>query len=73
MTHYIKFSSIKYKIFKRISGKIKKYAQFSNIFINNFKPYHVVIGINKNLIDNYQKCKWKSPILNVGPNSDIIF
>jgi hypothetical protein len=30
------------------------------------------MGININLIDDYQKYKWKSPILNVGPHSDII-
>jgi hypothetical protein len=32
----------------------------------------VAIGTNISLIDNYQKYKWKSQVLNVGPNSDII-
>jgi hypothetical protein len=61
-----------HKIFKWIPGKIRKNAQDINIFTYNFKPYHVAIGININLIDDYQKYKWKSPIVNVGPNSDII-
>jgi uncharacterized LabA/DUF88 family protein len=60
------------KIFKRIPSKIRKNAQYILIFTYNFKPYHVAIVININLIDDYQKSKWKSPILNVGPNSDII-
>jgi hypothetical protein len=36
------------------------------------KPYHEAIGINMALIDDYQKYKWKSSILNIEPNSDII-
>jgi hypothetical protein len=32
----------------------------------------VKIGINITLINDYQQYKWKSPILNVGPNSDNI-
>jgi hypothetical protein len=32
----------------------------------------VAIGIDINLIDDYQKYKWKSPVLNVGRNSDIL-
>jgi hypothetical protein len=63
---------IKRKIFKRIPSKIRKNAEFINIFTYNFKPYHIAIGININLIDDYQKYKWKSPILHIGPNSDII-
>jgi hypothetical protein len=62
---------LKSKIFKRILSKIKKNAEYI-IYRDNFKPYHVAIGININLFDDYQKYKWKSPILNVGPNSDII-
>jgi hypothetical protein len=63
----------KCKIFKRIPSKIRKKAEFIIIFTYNFKLYHVTIGINLNLIDDYQKYKWKFPILNVGPNSDIIY
>ena len=62
----------KRKLFKHIPGNIRKNIQYLNIFTYNFKPYHVAIGININLFDDYQKYKWKSPILNVGPNSDII-
>jgi hypothetical protein len=64
----------KCRIFKHIPSKIRKNIQYLNIFTYNFKPYHVAIGININLFDDYQKYKWKSPILNVGPNatSDII-
>jgi hypothetical protein len=62
----------KHKIFKHIPGNIRKNAQYINIFTYNFKPYHVAIGININLFDDYQKYKWKSLILNVGLNSDII-
>jgi hypothetical protein len=40
------------KIFKHISNKIRKNAQYINIFTYNFKPYHVAIGININLIDD---------------------
>jgi hypothetical protein len=61
------------KIFKHIPGNIRKNIQYINIFTYNFKPYHVTIGINLNLIDDYQKYKWKSPILKVGPNNDIIY
>jgi hypothetical protein len=32
----------------------------------------VDIGINITLIKDYQKYNWKSQILNIGPNSDII-
>jgi hypothetical protein len=39
---------------------------------NNLKRFHLAIGINIIIIDNYQKYKWKSPILNEGPNSDMI-
>jgi hypothetical protein len=60
------------KIFKCISSKIRKNAQYINIFTYNFKSYHVAIGIDINLIDDYQKYKWKSPVLNVGPNIEII-
>jgi hypothetical protein len=60
------------KIFKRIPSKIRKNAQYINIFTYNIKSYHVDIGININLIDDYQKYKWKSPVLNIEPNSDII-
>ena len=69
---YYYVQQFKRKIFKRIPNKIRKNAQYINIFTYNFKPYHVAIGININLIDDYQKYKWKSPILNVGPNSYII-
>jgi hypothetical protein len=62
----------KRKKFKCIPGKIIKNLQYLNIFIYNFKPYQVAIGINTNLFDDNQKYKWKSPILNVRPNSDII-
>jgi hypothetical protein len=47
-------------------------GQYINIFTYNVKPFHVAIEITINLIDDYQKYKWKSPVLNVGPNSDII-
>jgi hypothetical protein len=47
----------KSKIFKRIPGKIRKNSQFINIFTYNFKRYHVAIGININLIDDYKKYK----------------
>ena len=67
-TYYVQ--QFKRKIFKRIPGKIRKNAEFINIFTYNFIPYHVTIGININLIDDYQKYKWKSPILNVGPNTN---
>jgi hypothetical protein len=50
----------KRKIFKHIPGKIRKNAQFINILTYNFKYYHVAIGININLIDYYQRYKWKS-------------
>jgi hypothetical protein len=60
------------KIFKRIPSTIRKNAQYLNIFTYNVTPYQVAIGININLIDDYQKYKWKSPVLNIGPNSDII-
>jgi hypothetical protein len=33
----------------------------------------MAIGININIIDDYQQYKWRSIILNVWPNSDIIF
>jgi hypothetical protein len=56
--------------FKRIPNKIRKKAQYINIFTYNFKPYHIAIGININLLDDYQKYKWKSPILNIGPNTN---
>jgi hypothetical protein len=69
---YYYVQQFKRKIFKRIPSKIRKNAQYSNIFTYNFKPYHVTIGININLIDDYQKYKRKSPILNIGPNYDII-
>jgi hypothetical protein len=62
----------KRKIFKRIPSKIRKNAQYLNIFTYKFKPYHVAIGININLFDDYKKYKLKSHILNIGPNSDII-
>ena len=70
-TYYIQ--QLKRKIFKRIPGKIRKNAQYINIFTYNFRPYCITVGININFIDDYQKYKWKSPILNVGPTSDIIF
>jgi hypothetical protein len=63
----------KRKIFKHIPSNIRKNIQNLNIFTYNFKHYHVAIGINIHLFDDYQKYKWKSPILNVGPNSDIIY
>jgi hypothetical protein len=69
-TYYVQ--QCKRKIFKGIPSKIRKNAEFINIFTYNFKPYHVAIGINIKLIDDYQKYKWKSPVLKVGPNSDII-
>jgi hypothetical protein len=62
----------KRKQFKHIPGNIRKKKQYLNIFTYNFKPYHGTSAININLFDDYQKYKWKSPILNVGPNSDII-
>jgi hypothetical protein len=69
---YYYVQQFKRKIFKYIPNKIRKNTQYILIFTYNFKPYHVAIGININLIDDYQKYKWKSPILNVAPNSDII-
>jgi hypothetical protein len=69
---YYYVQQFKRKIFKSIPGKIRKNAQNINIFTYHFKPYHIAIGINITLFDDYQKYKWKSPILNVGPNSDII-
>jgi hypothetical protein len=62
----------KRKIFKSIPGKIRKNIHYLKIFIYNFKPYHIAIGININLFDDYQKYKWKSPILHAWPNTDII-
>jgi hypothetical protein len=47
----------KSKIFKHIPDKIRKNAEFINIFTYNFKPYNVAIGINNNLIDDCQKSK----------------
>jgi hypothetical protein len=69
---YYYVQQFKRKIYKHIPSKVRKKAQYINIFTYNFKPYQVAIGININLIDDYQKYKWKSPILNIGPNSDII-
>jgi hypothetical protein len=63
---------LKRKIFKHIPSKIRKNAQFINIFTYNFKSYHMAVGININLIDDYQKFKWRSPILTIVLNSDII-
>jgi hypothetical protein len=45
----------KRKIFKRIPSKIKKNAQYINIVTYHFNTYHVAIGININLFDDYQK------------------
>jgi hypothetical protein len=45
------------KIFKPILGKIRKNTQYINIFTYNLKPYHIAIGININLIDDYKKYK----------------
>jgi hypothetical protein len=47
----------KSKIFKRIPGKIRKNAHISNIFADTFKFYHMAIGININIIDDYQQYK----------------
>jgi hypothetical protein len=71
---YYYVQQFKRKIFKRIPSKIRKNAQYINIFTYNFNSYYVAIGINIPLIDDYQKYKWKFPILNIGPNdiSDII-
>jgi hypothetical protein len=63
-TYYVQ--QFKRKIFKRIPCKIRKNAEFINIFTYNFMPYHLAIGININLIDDYQKYIWKSPVLNIG-------
>jgi hypothetical protein len=62
----------KRKIFKRIPSKIRKKTHYINVFNYNFKSYHVAIGINIYLIDDYQKYKWKSLVLNIEPNFDII-
>jgi hypothetical protein len=56
----------KCKIFKHIPSKIRKNSQFINIFTYHFTPYHVAIGIDINLIDYYQKYKWRWPILTMG-------
>jgi hypothetical protein len=72
---YYYVQQFKSKIFKCIPGKIRKNAQYILIFTYNFNPYHVAIGININLIDDYQKYKWNYPVLNIGSNtntSDII-
>jgi hypothetical protein len=57
---YYYLQHFKRKIFKHILGNIRKNAQYINIFTYNLKPYHEAIGININLIDDYQKYKWKS-------------
>jgi hypothetical protein len=55
---YYYVQQFKSKLFKHIRGNIRKNIQYLNIFTYNFKPYHVAIGININLFDDYQKYKY---------------
>jgi hypothetical protein len=64
---YYYVQQFKHTIFKCIPSKIRKNAEFIIIF-----TYHIAIGINIHLLDDYQKYKWKSPVLTIGPNSDIL-
>lgn len=62
----------KIKGLKCVPRTIRKNIKYIIIFTSDFKPYHINISLQENLLEDVEKYRWQKIILNIGDPTDDI-